>query len=151
MLADDLVGPIALDALGAGIPVGDDAVLVEHENGVIRDAPDEKPEAVFALTKLRQGLGQLSGPFCDAALERLVETPPRLVDFFALAEIEQHVHCPNQPTRSIMKRSRIGHEGHTRSVGSLGYRLPIADRPIFLQSPRHWALVMGHWSAIRPI
>src|SRR3954454_22320165 len=32
MLADDLLGGIALDVLGAGVPVGDVALRVEHED-----------------------------------------------------------------------------------------------------------------------
>ena len=37
MLTDDLIGGISLDALRAGVPVGDDPVWIEHVNGVIDD------------------------------------------------------------------------------------------------------------------
>src|SRR5690606_6469223 len=46
--ADDLLGGVALDALRARVPVGDDAVGVEHEEGVIGDALDEEAELALA-------------------------------------------------------------------------------------------------------
>jgi hypothetical protein len=49
MLADDLIGGIALGGLGAGIPVGDDSVLVEHVDGIIAHALDEHAEALLAF------------------------------------------------------------------------------------------------------
>src|SRR6516165_3817336 len=65
MLTNNLFCPIALDTLGTGIPVGDDAFCIQHEDGVVYYTPDEKPEPAFALTKPRQGLRQLAGPFFD--------------------------------------------------------------------------------------
>src|SRR5215469_5966331 len=50
-----------------------------------------------------------------------------------------------------MKRCWIGHEWHACPVGSLGYRLPVSDRTVFLESPGHRAFVVSHRSAIRPI
>ena len=49
MLADDLVGLIALDRFRAGVPVGHPAVRVEHVQGIILDALDERPEAALAF------------------------------------------------------------------------------------------------------
>src|SRR5262249_24646451 len=46
VLADDLVGAPALDALGADVPGRDAAVGVEHEDGVVEDALDEEPQLV---------------------------------------------------------------------------------------------------------
>jgi hypothetical protein len=46
---------------GAGIPIRDDAVRIQHEDCVIGDAADKKPKASFALAKLRQRLLQLPG------------------------------------------------------------------------------------------
>src|SRR5271170_1194734 len=135
MLANNLLHPIALDAFGAGIPVSDNAVRIQHVNGVVCYPLDEKPEAAFALTKPRQRLRQLPGSFFDTLLKRFIEPTPRLVSLFGSGKIDQHVHCPNQPTRSIMERRRVGHERHARSVGPLGYRLTTPDRTVLLQSP----------------
>src|SRR5271169_6945258 len=95
MPTNNLLRTIALDTLGAGIPVSDNAFRIQHENGVVRYPSDEKPEAAFALTKLRQGLGQLSGPLFDSPLERFIELTPRLVSLFGGGKIDQHVHRPN--------------------------------------------------------
>ena len=51
MLADRLVGGIALDPLGAGVPADDDAVRIEHVDGVIGQPVDQKPELPLALTQ----------------------------------------------------------------------------------------------------
>ena len=63
MLADDLVRPIALHPLGAGVPVGDDAGRIEHVDGVVDDAFDEQPEAALALAQRLLG----RHPFGDVA------------------------------------------------------------------------------------
>src|SRR5204863_518661 len=47
MLADDLVGPVALDLLGAGVPAHHPAARVDHEDGVVVDAFDEEAETFF--------------------------------------------------------------------------------------------------------
>ena len=49
--ADDLVRGIALDPLRSGVPRGDDAVGVEHEDRVVGDAFDEQAEALLALAQ----------------------------------------------------------------------------------------------------
>ena len=41
VLADDLVGLVLLDPLGPGVPGGDVAVRVEHEDGVVLHALDQ--------------------------------------------------------------------------------------------------------------
>ena len=46
VLADDLLGPVALDPLGPGVPGGDVALRVEHEDGVVGRPVDEQPELV---------------------------------------------------------------------------------------------------------
>ena len=56
MLADDLVGRVALDPLGPGVPGGDVAVGVEHEDRVVPDALDQEPEALLALAQRLLGL-----------------------------------------------------------------------------------------------
>src|SRR5204862_113362 len=45
---EDLVGAVAFDALGAGIPARDAPVRVEHEDGVVSNALDQQAEAVHA-------------------------------------------------------------------------------------------------------
>ncbi len=49
MLADDLRGRIALDPLGAGVPGGNAAVRIEHEDGIVLDAVHQQPESFFAM------------------------------------------------------------------------------------------------------
>src|SRR2546430_1982663 len=51
MLADDLVRPVALDALRAVVPAGHIAVRIEHEDGVILHAVDEQAEHLLALAQ----------------------------------------------------------------------------------------------------
>src|SRR5688572_27404434 len=48
MLADDLVGAVALDALRAKVPRDDAAARVEHEDRVVPHALDEEPECLLA-------------------------------------------------------------------------------------------------------
>src|SRR2546421_9367250 len=79
MLTNNLLCPIALDPLGAGVPVGDDASRIQHENGVICYPLDEKSEAAFALTKLCQRHRQLSGTSCHELVERLIAPPQCLL------------------------------------------------------------------------
>ncbi len=50
--AEDLLGRIALDALAADIPAGDDAGGVEHVQRVVGDTLDQKPETAFALEQI---------------------------------------------------------------------------------------------------
>src|SRR5271169_6670393 len=151
MLANNLLSPIALDTFGANIPISDNAVCIQHLNVVIRDTPDEKPEASFALTKPRQRVDQLSGALFYMLLERFVELTPHLVDLFGGGKIDQHVHRADQPAGIIMQRRRIGHERDARSVGPLGYCLATPDRSVFLQSLCHRALAMCHRPTIGPI
>ena len=85
MLSDDLRCEITLDAFGAGVPVGDDAVGVEHVQGVVPHALDEMLEAplgVFALGGLldqpRIGRRQLRRAYADLAFQALLALPQRL-------------------------------------------------------------------------
>src|SRR5262249_42072947 len=48
---DHFVGMIALDALGAGIPTGHDAVWVQHEEAVVGHVADQHPELPLALAQ----------------------------------------------------------------------------------------------------
>src|SRR5687767_8234485 len=48
MLADYLVGAIALDRHGAGIPVGDPTLGIEHVDRIFANALDEQAEALLA-------------------------------------------------------------------------------------------------------
>src|SRR3954462_2110309 len=51
VLADDLVGGVALDGLGAGVPGLDDPVPVEGEDRVVANLGDQGPEALFAASQ----------------------------------------------------------------------------------------------------
>ena len=64
MLADDLARRIALDALGAVVPSGDDAVRVEHIERIVCHAADQQAELPFAFAQgfLRPALlGDVTG------------------------------------------------------------------------------------------
>lgn len=49
MLADGLLGRVALDALRAQIPARDDAVTVQREDGVVLDRLHQQPQVALAL------------------------------------------------------------------------------------------------------
>src|SRR6185436_14102489 len=57
VLADDLVGAVALDALGAGVPGDHPARGIEHEDGVVPDAVHHQAEALVTQPEgLRRAL-----------------------------------------------------------------------------------------------
>ena len=61
MLSDDLVGAVALDALGADVPGADAAVHVQHEDGVVLDALHQETKALGVLrVALLHGAGPLA-------------------------------------------------------------------------------------------
>ena len=69
MLADDLGGFVALDALRAAVPGGDVAVGIEHEDRVVADALDEQAKALLALPQgflVRAALGQVARDLGEA-------------------------------------------------------------------------------------
>ena len=79
MLADDVFGRIALDPLGAGIPVGHPAFGVEHVDGIIGDALDQDPEAPLGLEQrlLRLALlGHVAGDLGEADQLAVVAVDP---------------------------------------------------------------------------
>ena len=55
VLADDLVGDVALDPLGAGVPALDQAGRGEHEDRVVADRLDQEPEPDLAAPQLLLG------------------------------------------------------------------------------------------------
>lgn len=65
MLADDLLGPIALDQLSTGIPVGDPAQRIQHVDGIVRDALNEQTKASLALQGRKGRLPLLRDVACD--------------------------------------------------------------------------------------
>ena len=60
VLADDLVGGVALAALCPAVPADDVPARIEHEDGVVLDRLDEQPEAFLAAAELlgRSALGR---------------------------------------------------------------------------------------------
>src|SRR5512139_3816668 len=63
MPADDLVALVAIDALGAAVPAGDHALLVEGHDGVIDHAFHQQAEALLAFAQpvlVPQALGQVA-------------------------------------------------------------------------------------------
>src|SRR5438105_2469066 len=51
MLADDLVGLVAFDAPGAGVPARDAALRIEHVDPVVGHPADQNAELVFACAQ----------------------------------------------------------------------------------------------------
>jgi hypothetical protein len=68
VLADDLVGAVAVDALGAGVPGGDVALRIEHEDRVVEDAVDELAVALLALAQAILGAAPLAEIAGDLAV-----------------------------------------------------------------------------------
>src|SRR5205085_11752697 len=69
VLAEDFVGAILLDALGAEVPRNDAALSVEHEDRVVLHAFDEKTEQLLAVPQLLLGgaaIGEIAGQFREA-------------------------------------------------------------------------------------
>ena len=67
MFADDLIGSIALEALGTRVPAAYPPFQVEHVDRVIGDALDEQTEALLPATKFflrRPSLGQVARDLC---------------------------------------------------------------------------------------
>src|SRR4051812_44308703 len=75
MLADDVLGLVALDALGPCVPGGDMPLRVEQEDGVIADSFNQQPKALLALAQGFLGLlspGQVTGDFRKATKPALL-------------------------------------------------------------------------------
>ena len=69
VLADDLLGPVALDALGPWIPRGDVALWVEQEDRIVRGPFDQEPEPLLAAAQRLLGLlacGQVTSDLREA-------------------------------------------------------------------------------------
>ena len=77
VLADDLVGPVALEPLGPGVPGEDVASRVEHEDRVVPDALDEEPKALLALPQFFCR-GRLREPCVNRAWRPTCALSPRL-------------------------------------------------------------------------
>src|SRR5439155_1452613 len=56
VLPDDLLGPVALDALGAAVPAHHAALLVEHEDRVVLHRLDQQPELFLAAAPRLWGM-----------------------------------------------------------------------------------------------
>src|SRR5258708_39389596 len=52
VMADDVLGRVSLDPLRSGVPIGNDAVGIEHEDRVIGDALHEETEPALAFLEL---------------------------------------------------------------------------------------------------
>src|SRR5690606_23308861 len=75
VLADDLLGGIALVDLGAEVPADHVALRVQHENGVVAHAFHQHAEALFALAQqllLVASLGEVAGDLGETAVQAVV-------------------------------------------------------------------------------
>ena len=61
MLADNFFRSVALQALGTGVPGGDESPRIEREDGVIGDAFDQQPVVLLHLASL----GQIARDFAE--------------------------------------------------------------------------------------
>ena len=120
-LADDLIRRIAEQALGALVPAHDGAVEVLADDRVV-------------------------GGFDDGG-----EVLGRMLTDFPLTNIEQHVHGAHQRAGCVIDRRRMGDEGNTCPIRTLGDRFHAPHRPAGLQRNRHRAFVVGQGCAVRPI
>ena len=69
VLTDNLAGQVAFHTLCAGIPIGDDAIRVQHINRVVGHALHEQAEAALALEQgFLRGFpfGHVTGDFHEA-------------------------------------------------------------------------------------
>ena len=73
--SENFCARVALDALGAGVPVDDVTRGIEHINRVIVDALDQKPESSFGVFKFAKAGRQLPCPFVSALFQGLIERP----------------------------------------------------------------------------
>ena len=73
MLADNLFGFVAFDPLGPGIPTGDVAGSVEHENGMAPHAFQDDAALFLGSTQLFVALRQLRGAFQDQRFQPVVD------------------------------------------------------------------------------
>src|SRR5262249_25541604 len=75
VLADDLRGAVALDALGAGVPGEGAGLRVEEEDGVVLDPLDEEAEAFLgggqALGRLGRGAVRVRGASSEKSSQKL--------------------------------------------------------------------------------
>src|SRR3954463_12180599 len=76
MLADDFRRRVLVDALRTHVPVGDVAVLVEHEDRVVGNALDDHPKAPFAFHQRLLRLAALGNVMVERGLD-----PFPLLDF----------------------------------------------------------------------
>src|SRR5262249_29421173 len=94
VLSDDLVRSVALDPLGAGVPRGDVALGIEHEDGVVLDAFDEELEPLVVSLA---ALVVPPQPFAESRLQM-----PPLLDFLL-----QRSRAPRE-RRGAIRRDHVG-------------------------------------------
>ena len=72
VVSDNLLSRIALCPLGAGIPVHDVPLRIQHIDGVVRHAFDQQPEPLLGVLQLGQTTGQLLRALFGALFKSLV-------------------------------------------------------------------------------
>ena len=69
MLTDDLICLIAFDAFRTGVPTDDDAVGIEHVEGVVRNTRHQKSELALTVSESvlsGSALGDVAGDLGEA-------------------------------------------------------------------------------------
>jgi len=116
-LADDLVGRIALQPRGAGIPAHDAAVEVEHVDGVVDDRIDQQLKAA-GVSDLRQARPVLHGaPFPLVSAGRNGRSGRHLVRQPIQPVIDDHLSPQPLQTRFCGNRSKaLARPAKSRSI-----------------------------------
>lgn len=84
MLADDLLGRIALDPLAADVPARHDAGRADHIERVVRDTFDKKTETAFALEQIPLlPLFLIHQTLPDRAKRLPIQIVPRAMELFS--------------------------------------------------------------------
>src|SRR6476660_7536408 len=69
----------------------------------------------------------------------------------AIRDVQENIDTTFHSTRSPPYGRGVGNKGKSRAIGPLADRFDASDGPVFSQSHGHWAILVAHGSAVRPI
>ena len=135
MAAEDLAAGIAFDPLGAGVPVDDMSIRIEHVDGVVGDALDQQLETAFRVLELRscwpQAAGHAPSARCSSVSFRTLQLPfcfPARRDLPLAGLVE---------ARIVDGDGGLRRQGRHDSLGALGENLRL--RMTEEESAQHFA------------